>query len=64
VPHRYRVGERIIAKIGGIPHEAAIRAVLESDDGVKLIVDFGHEQTATIHERDIVRNDQGTGTGA
>jgi hypothetical protein len=48
----FKVGQTVIAKINGIPHEATIRAVLESTD--QLIVDFGHEQTATIHERDIV----------
>jgi hypothetical protein len=55
----FKVEQTIIAKIGGIPHEAAIRVVLESDDGVKLIVDFGHEQTAVIHERDVVAEPNG-----
>jgi hypothetical protein len=50
----YKVGQTIIAKIGGIPHEVTIRAVFESTEGIKLIVDFGHEQTTTIHERDVV----------
>jgi hypothetical protein len=51
----YKVGQTIIAKIGGIPHEARIRAVLESTHGLKLIVDFGSEQTATVSERDVVK---------
>jgi hypothetical protein len=55
----YKVGQTIIAKISGIPHEATIRAVLETTEGTKLIVDFGREQTATIHERDIVRMSEG-----
>jgi hypothetical protein len=38
----FKVGETVIAKINGIPHETVIRAVLESTD--QLIVDFGHEQ--------------------
>ncbi|MGB9432249.1 MAG: hypothetical protein WBQ89_08410 [Candidatus Acidiferrum sp.] len=50
----YKVGQTIIAKISGIPNEVRIRAVLETTEGIKLIVDFGNEQTATIHERDIV----------
>jgi hypothetical protein len=44
----FKVGQTIIAKIGGIPQEATIRTVLETTEGIKLIVDFGHEQTATV----------------
>jgi hypothetical protein len=52
VTNPLKVGQTVIAKIGGIPQEAKIRAVLESTD--ELIVDFGYEQVATIHERNIV----------
>jgi hypothetical protein len=52
----YKVDQTIIAKINGIPTEAKVRAVLDSTEGVKLIVDFGHQQTATIHERDVVKD--------
>jgi hypothetical protein len=48
----YKPGQHIIAKINGIPTEAKVRVVLDTTDGKKLIVDFGHAQTATIHERD------------
>lgn len=53
----YKVGQTIIAKINGVPHEAKIRAVLDSTEGIKLIVDFGFgfAQVATIAERDVVR---------
>jgi|HubBroStandDraft_1064217.scaffolds.fasta_scaffold2067846_2 hypothetical protein len=52
----YKVGQTVIAKISGVPHEAKIRAVLDdTTEGTKLIVDFGHQQVATIAERDIVR---------
>jgi hypothetical protein len=34
--------------------EATIRAVIESTEGVQLQVDFGHEQTALVHERDVL----------
>jgi len=34
--------DQSIVKIGGVPHEATIRAVLESTDGLKLVVDFRH----------------------
>lgn len=53
-PTPYKVGQSIVAKINGIPHEAKIRAVLDSAEGTKLIVDFGHSQTATVDERDVV----------
>jgi hypothetical protein len=33
----YKVGQLIIVKIGGIPHESTITAVLQSTDGLKLI---------------------------
>jgi hypothetical protein len=53
----YKPGQHIIAKINGIPQEVLVRAILETPDGIKLIVDFGFAQTATIHERDIVPNE-------
>jgi hypothetical protein len=34
--------------------EATIRAVIESSEGVQLQVDFGHEQTALVDERDVL----------
>jgi hypothetical protein len=51
---KYSVGQSIIVKINGVPHESTVKAVLQSTDGLKLIIDFGHEQTATVSERDIV----------
>jgi hypothetical protein len=44
----YKVGQTIIAKIGSVPHEATIRAILDQTNGLFLIVDFGHEQVATM----------------
>jgi hypothetical protein len=35
--------------------EVTVRAVIEDTDGVHLQVDWGHDQTALIHERDVVR---------
>jgi hypothetical protein len=34
--------------------EVTIRAVIEDTDGVHLQVDWGYDQTALIHERDVV----------
>jgi hypothetical protein len=51
-----KVGQTIIAKISGVPHEAKIRAVLDdTTEGTKLIVDFGFNQVATVSLRDIVK---------
>jgi hypothetical protein len=51
----YKVGQSIAVKIGGVPHEATVRAVVDHTDGLKLIVDFGHEQTATVSERYVLK---------
>jgi hypothetical protein len=53
----YKPGQTLIVKINGVPTEAKVRAVVESTEGVKLIVDFGFAQTALVHERDIVPNE-------
>jgi hypothetical protein len=37
--------------------EATIRAVVDHTDEPYFIVDFCHEQVATIHEKDIVHNE-------
>lgn len=50
----YKVGNPIIVKIAGVPTEATIKAVLETTEGRKFIVDFGNQQVATVSERDIV----------
>jgi hypothetical protein len=51
----YQIGQPITVKISGVPREATVKAVLETPKGLNLIVDFGHEQVATVVERDIVR---------
>jgi hypothetical protein len=51
----YKVGQPLIVKIAGIPTEATIKAISETTEGRKFIVDFGHEQVATVDERDIVQ---------
>jgi hypothetical protein len=58
MPEQYKPGQQIIAKIIGISRETKVRDVLDSTEGVKLIVDFGFSQTARIHERDVVPNKQ------
>jgi hypothetical protein len=35
---------------------AVIRAVIEHTDGLRLQVDFGHEQAALIHDWQVVKD--------
>jgi hypothetical protein len=41
---------------GGKIVDAVIKAVLDTTDGLKYQVDFGKDQTATISERQIVKD--------
>jgi hypothetical protein len=34
--------------------DATIRAVISSTEGIKLQVDYGHDETALVHERDVL----------
>jgi hypothetical protein len=46
---KYEVGDRIKAKLhDGRVVDATVRAVSQQDGDVKLIIDYGHEETATI----------------
>jgi hypothetical protein len=41
---------------GGKIVDAGIKAVLDTTDGLKYQVDFGKDQTATVAERQVVRD--------
>jgi hypothetical protein len=43
-------GDRIQISLNNQILDAVIRAIVEETDGLRLQVDFGHEQTALIHE--------------
>jgi hypothetical protein len=46
---QYKVGDHVTAKLSdGRKVEATIRAISQQDYDVKLIIDYGHEETATI----------------
>ena len=46
---QYKVGDKITAKLhDGRKVDATIRTVVNQSDGIKLIIDYGHEETATI----------------
>jgi transcription antitermination factor NusG len=47
----FKVGDEIRVKLStGQMVDATVRAVIEDTDGVQLQVDFGHDETALIHE--------------
>ena len=50
----YKVGDHIQISLNNRITDAVIRAVIEQTDGVRLQVDFGNEQTALIHEWQVV----------
>ena len=52
---QYKVGDHIQISLNNRILDAVIRAVIEQTDGLRLQVDFGHEQTALIHEWQVVK---------
>lgn len=58
VAKEYKVGNLIIVRLNdGRIVEAKIRAVLEQTNGLHLQVDYGHDETALVHERQIRKED-------
>ena len=57
-PKTPEVGQRIIVRIVGQrdPVEALVRAIFSDTEGTKVIVDFGHEQVATVSLQDVVES--------
>jgi hypothetical protein len=52
-----KVGDKIrVSMHGGKIVAAVIKAILDTTDGLKYQVDFGNDQTATMSERQIVKN--------
>ena len=48
-PKEYKPGQHVIVKLSnGRIEEARINHVLEHSDGMKLLVDFGHDETALV----------------
>ena len=53
----FKPGQHIRIKLtGGRIEEATIRAVIEHTDGIRLQVDFGHDETALIELWQIVED--------
>ena len=54
---QFKPGQRIQIKLsGGRIEEATVKAVLEQTDGIRLQVDFGHDQTALIESWQVVKD--------
>jgi hypothetical protein len=52
---QFKVGDRIRVSLPpGRIVDATIRAVIPSTEGIKLQIDWGHDQTALVHERDVL----------
>jgi hypothetical protein len=52
----FKVGDKVRVNLHhGKIGDAVVRAVIEHTDGLKLQVDFGHEQTALIEEWQVVK---------
>ena len=50
----FKVGDKIQVNLHhGKIEDAVVRAVIEHTDGLKLQVDFGHEQTALIDASEV-----------
>jgi hypothetical protein len=51
----YKTGQRVVVRLpSGRITEAVVRAVIETTEGLKLQVDYGHDETALVHERQVV----------
>jgi hypothetical protein len=56
---KYKVGDHILVKLsGGRIAEATIKAITESTDGTRFQMDFGFDETALVHDWQIVEGDQ------
>jgi hypothetical protein len=56
--NEYKVGNPIIVRLNdGRIVEAKIRAVVEPTNGLHLQVDYGHDETALLHERQVRKED-------
>ncbi len=52
-----KIGDKIKVNMhAGKIVDATIKAVIDSTDGVKYHVDFGHDQTALVHQWQIVKD--------
>jgi hypothetical protein len=51
---KYKIGNPIVVRLNdGRIVEAKIRAVIEQTNGLHLQVDYGHDETALIHDKQV-----------
>jgi hypothetical protein len=54
---QFHVGQKIRINLhAGRIEDATVKAIVERTDGLRLQVDFGHEQTALIHAWQVVED--------
>ena len=52
--NEHKVGNSVVVRLNdGRLVEAKIRAVIEQTNGLHLQVDYGHDETALIHEKQV-----------
>jgi hypothetical protein len=50
----FKVGDRLLVSLSnGRVEEAVVKAVVNNADGVRLQVDFGHDETAPVYARQV-----------
>lgn len=53
-PTPYKVGQSVVVRLNdGRIVEAKIRTIVEQTSGLHLQVDYGHDETALIHETQV-----------
>jgi hypothetical protein len=52
--HQFKVGDKIQANLHGRIIDATVRTVVEYTHGIKLQVDFGHDETALVELRQVL----------
>ena len=53
--HHFKVGDKIHTNLHGRVVDATVRAVVEYTHGIKLQVDFGHDETALAELRQVIK---------
>jgi hypothetical protein len=52
--NEYRLGNSVTVRLNdGRIVEGKIKAIIRAKDGIRLQVDYGHEETALIHETQV-----------
>jgi hypothetical protein len=52
---QFKVGDKIRASLHGRVIDATVCAIVEYTHGIKLQVDFGHDETALVELRQLIK---------